>query len=158
MLREFSPTELRRISDALVFAMRVHEGVERTVGEPYIAHPFRVALRALMSGMCMSAIVAALLHDVVEDASVSSEEIAARFGPEVASIVSVLTKAQAGTPMRDETYRRQLLSGPVDARKIKLFDIADNLTDVESIFPPERAKEYRTKRERLARELELSLQ
>ncbi len=158
MTHGFDHRHLTQISNALIFAMRAHAGTERRPGEPYVAHPFRVAIRALLHGMDPDSVVAALLHDVVEDADVPIQELTSLFGERAAGIVSALTKSPDGTPNRDELYREQLLSGPREAKQIKLFDIEDNLADIDSFKPPEGAAEYRRKRGQLALALRDSLQ
>lgn len=80
------------IARALAFARSAHEGQWRKSGEPYIVHPIGVARITAELGGDVPAVVAALLHDTVEDTGVSLTEIAKRFSPLVAEVVDGLTK------------------------------------------------------------------
>ncbi len=93
--RYLSEPEIEKIQHAYDLARGAHEGVVRNSGEPYIQHPLEVAL--LLAGMRIDAdgIVAALLHDVVEDTHYSLDEIRDRFGVAVANIVDGVTKFDA---------------------------------------------------------------
>ncbi|HVB25689.1 MAG TPA: bifunctional (p)ppGpp synthetase/guanosine-3',5'-bis(diphosphate) 3'-pyrophosphohydrolase [Ktedonobacteraceae bacterium] len=87
-----TPKDLEKIQRAYELANRAHMGVKRKSGEPYILHPLEVAL--LLADMRIDAdgIVAALLHDVVEDTTYSLDELREQFGTEVANIVDGVTK------------------------------------------------------------------
>ena len=87
-----APEDMERIRRAYELAHRAHSGVMRQSGEPYILHPLEVAL--LLADMRIDAdgIMAALLHDVVEDTTYSLDELREQFGPEVATIVDGVTK------------------------------------------------------------------
>ena len=77
---------------AFTFACRAHEGQTRSSGEPYITHPVEVT--EILAGLEMDeqTLAAGLLHDVIEDCGVTSEELAQEFGPEVAHLVDGVTK------------------------------------------------------------------
>jgi GTP pyrophosphokinase len=107
--------------------------------------------------MSTEAVISAVLHDVVEDTEVTLQEIKERFGSVVESNVCALTKPERGTPNRSDIYQRQLLNGSHDARRIKLLDIQDNLSDVEEFMGEEQAMNYRKDREALADILKASL-
>ena len=99
--REYlTPSEMEKIQRAYDLANKAHTGVFRRSGEPYIQHPLEVAL--LLADMRIDAdgIVAALLHDVVEDTQYSLDDLSEQFGPTVTSIVDGVTKfdALAGRP------------------------------------------------------------
>src|SRR6266702_6800801 len=87
-----SPREMETIQRAYEVANEAHRGVVRISGDPYIQHPLEVAL--LLADMRIDAdgIVAALLHDVVEDTDYTLEELSAHFGEAVANIVDGVTK------------------------------------------------------------------
>src|SRR5579871_1042804 len=87
-----APQDMERIQRAFLVADEAHRGVARRSGEPYIQHPLEVAL--LLADMRIDAdgIVAALLHDVVEDTDFTLEELRAQFGEAVATIVDGVTK------------------------------------------------------------------
>src|SRR5207244_12317372 len=90
-----SPSEMERIQRAYEVANQAHRGVVRRSGDPYIQHPLEVAL--LLADMRIDAdgIVAALLHDVVEDTVCSLDDLRAQFGNAVANIVDGVTKFDA---------------------------------------------------------------
>ncbi len=87
-----APADLERIRRAYETADEAHRGILRRSGEPYISHPLEVAL--LLADMRIDAdgIVAALLHDVVEDTDMTLDELRERFGGAVADIVDGVTK------------------------------------------------------------------
>src|SRR5712691_8930707 len=93
-----TPQEMEKIQCAYDLANRAHMGVVRRSGEPYIQHPLEVAL--LLADMRIDAdgIVAALLHDVVEDAHYSLDDLRKQFGAAVANIVDGVTKFDALVP------------------------------------------------------------
>src|SRR5690606_1374672 len=82
-----SDEDLSRLQLAFEFSQKAHKGQMRKSGEPYISHPIAVADILAGIGMDATTIIAALLHDVVEDTDVSLEEIKERFGEEVARLV-----------------------------------------------------------------------
>src|SRR5256884_6006395 len=93
-----TPKDMERIERAYELANRAHKGTRRRSGEPYIQHPLEVAL--LLADMRIDAdgIIAALLHDVVEDTTYSLEDLHKQFGTAVASIVDGVTKFDALVP------------------------------------------------------------
>src|SRR5436305_14849612 len=93
-----TPLDMERIERAYELASRAHRGVVRRSGEPYIQHPLEVAL--LLADMRIDAdgIIAALLHDVVEDTMYALDDLREQFGPAVASIVDGVTKFDALIP------------------------------------------------------------
>jgi GTP pyrophosphokinase len=80
ILSQLPRTNLDRIIKAILFAFDAHKSQKRKVGESYIVHPLRVALQALVMGGSVETIIAAALHDVIEDTSVTISEIRAKFG------------------------------------------------------------------------------
>ncbi len=90
-----APRDLEGIQHAYDLANEAHGGVVRRSGEPYIQHPLAVALLVARMQIDADGIIAALLHDVVEDTHYSLEELSASFGPDVASIVDGVTKFDA---------------------------------------------------------------
>ena len=113
---------------ALEYATKCHEAQTRFDGTPYIAHPMRVAEALAIRGAYTSQIVAALLHDVVEDCGVTQKEILTKFGYEVFAIVVALTK-QEGEEYA--AFIERVNTNPL-ARIVKIFDILDNLIDSPS--------------------------
>lgn len=140
-----SETELDLSIDSLHRALRVagdsHAGVLRKSGEPYFFHPLRVAHLAARHWMDFASILAAILHDVVEDTPVTLTEIETDFGPEVALLVNGLTKAADDNVSREilkaETYRKQLLVAIEDVRVLclKFWDRIDNLQTIGALKP-----------------------
>ena len=81
-----------RIREAIDLAVSAHNGQVRRSGEEYVCHPLHVACILIEIGMDSDAVVAALLHDVVEDTDIELAEIARRFGQDVAGLVDGVTK------------------------------------------------------------------
>ncbi|MBW4561437.1 MAG: bifunctional (p)ppGpp synthetase/guanosine-3',5'-bis(diphosphate) 3'-pyrophosphohydrolase [Mojavia pulchra JT2-VF2] len=139
------------ICRAFEFAYRLHEGQYRKSGEPYICHPVAVAglLRDLGGSAAM--IAAGFLHDVVEDTSVTIEEIDERFGPEVRQLVEGVTKLskinfKSKTESQAENFRRMFLAMAQDIRVI-VVKLADRLHNMRTLqFMPDE------KRRRIAQE------
>lgn len=125
------------------FAVEAHSGQTRDFsGEPYVRHPERVAKILKDAAFDEHVIIAALLHDTVEDTEVTSEEIHKKFGSEVGILVDALTepaKARGeyhSTPkvQRKAEFLRQLEDAPHLAKCIKLADITDNTRDFCTYF------------------------
>jgi len=118
---------------AASFAARAHAGQVRKDGRtPYVAHPFRVAMtvRDVFGVEDEVALAAALLHDVIEDTTADYDDLARKFGEEVAEVVAALTKdMRKPEGVREAEYDRQLASGPWQARLIKLADVYDNVSE-----------------------------
>ena len=88
--------EIESLERALLFAKDAHKGQKRATGEPYIIHPIAVCEILMNYQADHTTLIAALLHDVVEDTSVTLPEIGDSFGSEVALIVEGLTKEKKG--------------------------------------------------------------
>ena len=131
--------------EAVSFAARVHKNQVRKDGRtPYFAHPVRVALTVRVGFDCEDpvALLAALLHDTIEDTTTDYDDIADRFGSEVAMCVATLTKNMAlPESPREAAYDAQLAAGPWQARIVKLADQYDNLSDVPTM-PEEKRHEH----------------
>ena len=111
------------ITKAFRFAEKAHRGIKRRSGEPYIMHPLAVAkICCCEIGLGSTSICAALLHDVVEDTTITMDELAAQFPEEVIAVLKLLTHRE-DVPYFD--YVRSVKSNPI-AVKIKLADIAHN--------------------------------
>lgn len=143
-----------RLASAFEVAERAHRGVRRKSGEPYITHPVEVAKLLAEMHLDADALIAGLLHDTVEDTSVTFEEIEACFGLDVRRIVEGETKisklgklaASAYEDEQAENLRQMLLAMVSDVRVIlvKLADRLHNMRTLGAMPPP--------KRERIARE------
>lgn len=115
--------DLSRIREAYEFAEQAHHGQVRKSGEPYILHPLAVAEIVVGLMMDTTSIVAALLHDVVEDTTVSLEEIRDKFGDACAMLVDGLTKLEriqfrSKEEQQNENYRKMFIAMAQDIRVI----------------------------------------
>ncbi len=145
------PQDVEHIREAIAFSRAAHEGQLRRSGEPYVTHPIAVARILTTLHIDVQAIVAALLHDVVEDTPVTSDDIAAKFGQPVAELVEGLSKLDrlkfvTREDAQAENFRKMLLAMARDVRVIliKLADRLHNMRTLESMS--------REKCERIARE------
>ena len=145
------PSELEVIQKAFDFANEAHKGVRRRSGEPYILHPIAVAKIVVSNiGLGYKSIVAALLHDVVEDTEYTVEDLANLFGEKVATIVEGLTKIKTvldnedkaeKKSMQAENFKRILLTLNDDVRVV-LIKLADRLHNCRTIeFMPEHKRD-----------------
>jgi GTP pyrophosphokinase len=137
--------ELRR---AYVVAERMHRGQPRKSGAPYITHPLAVAMILASLGMDGVTLVAALLHDTVEDTPYTLGEVRADFGDEVAVLVDGVTKLDGerwGDRAEAETFRKIVLAAAADLR-VLVIKLADRLHNLRTLgFQPPH------KRERIAK-------
>ncbi len=125
------------IKRAFFLAKEAHEGVRRRSGEPYLLHPIAVARIVVDEiGLGVKSVVAALLHDVVEDTEYTVEDMERIFGPKIASMVDGLTKMSgvfnADTSEQAEYFRKVLLTLSDDVRVI-LIKIADRLHNMRTL-------------------------
>ena len=125
------------IKRAFFLAKEAHEGVRRRSGEPYLLHPIAVAkIVSDEIGLGVKSVVAALLHDVVEDTEYTVEDMERIFGPKIASMVDGLTKMSgvfnADTSEQAEYFRKVLLTLSDDVRVI-LIKIADRLHNMRTL-------------------------
>jgi guanosine-3',5'-bis(diphosphate) 3'-pyrophosphohydrolase len=139
--RQYVPPEkIAVIEDAYQFAAQAHAGQERKSGRPYVEHPVQVALTLAELQLDSSSLVAALLHDVSEDAGVPVSVIQERFGPEVAKLVDGVTKLgqlSSREPVtRDqghaENLRKMLLAMAEDLRVV-FIKLADRLHNMQTL-------------------------
>lgn len=129
--------ELDRILRAYEFADRAHLGQLRKSGEQYILHPLAVADIVVSMQMDVLSIIAALLHDVVEDTTVSLEEIEIQFGKECALLVDGLTKLErikfrSKEEQQNENYRKMFIAMAQDIRVI-VIKLADRLHNMRTL-------------------------
>ena len=143
--------DVARLADAYRFSEAAHKGQKRQSGDPYISHPLAVA--EILAGWHLDgqALMAALLHDVMEDTSVTKAEISDTFGKPVAELVDGLSKLdkiefQSAEDAQAENFRKMLLAMARDVRVI-LIKLADRLHNMRTLdaVPP-------AKRQRVARE------
>jgi len=145
------PTDVARLAEAYRFSGAAHAGQTRQSGEPYISHPLAVAQILADWRLDGQALVAALLHDVMEDTSVTKAEISDTFGKPVADLVDGVSKLdkiefQSAEDAQAENFRKMLLAMARDVRVIliKLADRLHNMRTLEAVVP--------SKRRRVARE------
>lgn len=144
--RGVDPAELARIEDAFEFAREAHSGQKRKSGEPYIIHPVAVArIVAEELQLGVNPIIAAFLHDVVEDTSHTLDEVKARYGSDVAYLVRVVTKkkGQQTTASKQVANFKQMLDSlhyDIRAILIKLADRLHNMRTLDSMQPDKQMK------------------
>jgi GTP diphosphokinase / guanosine-3',5'-bis(diphosphate) 3'-diphosphatase len=151
-IREYRPKDdLAPLEKAFRFASKYHQGQSRNSGEPYMMHPLMVAHILADMRMDVVAMETGLLHDVVEDTSVTVEQVRKEFGEEVARCVDGVTKLSkldfySAEDRQAESFRKMLLAMVEDIRVI-LVKLADRLHNMRTLgyLSPER-------RERIARE------
>jgi GTP pyrophosphokinase len=132
-----SDEDWKFIKRAFFLAKEAHQGVKRRSGEPYLLHPIAVAKIAVEEiGLGVKSVVAALLHDVVEDTDYTVEDIERIFGTKIATMVDGLTKMSgvfnADTSAQAEYFRKVLLTLSDDVRVI-LIKIADRLHNMRTL-------------------------
>ena len=137
--------QIARIREAAEFGASAHKGQKRLSGEPYIAHP--VAAASILADLHLDAdtIIAAILHDVIEDTPTPKDQLAARFGADVAELVDGVTKLdqikfKSREEAQAESFRKMLLAMVRDLRVIlvKLADRTHNMRTIEAMAAPRR--------------------
>lgn len=137
-LKEYLKQEdIAQIWAAYRFSKAAHEGQFRRSGEPYITHPVSVAGILAALHLDTPTLIAALLHDVVEDTGITKQEIADQFGKQVAELVDGLSKLdkiefQSATEAQAENFRKMLLAMSQDVRVI-LVKLADRLHNMQTL-------------------------
>ncbi|MFD0714011.1 RelA/SpoT family protein [Paenibacillus sp. GCM10027626] len=129
--------DISLVMDAYTFAEQAHHGQIRKSGEPYILHPVAVAEILVNMQMDVLSIIAALLHDVVEDTTVPLAELRTRFGETVAMLVDGLTKLEkiqfrSKEEQQNENYRKMFVAMAQDIRVI-LIKLADRLHNMRTL-------------------------
>ncbi|MCZ6797861.1 MAG: RelA/SpoT family protein, partial [Gammaproteobacteria bacterium] len=145
------PAQVDEVYRAYLLGARAHEGQSRVSGEPYISHP--VAVARILSEMRMDAnsIIAAILHDVIEDTPTLKQNLVDEFGEEVADLVDGVSKLtqidfRSRAEAQAENFRKMMLAMAKDIRVI-IIKLADRLHNMRTLdaMPPD-------KRRRIARE------
>lgn len=151
ILKYFSNADLSSVRRAYQISEAAHQGQIRRSGEPYISHPLSVAGILAELHLDLESICTGILHDVVEDTSVSLEEIRKEFGDSVAHLVDGVTKIskmkfKTSTERQGENIRKMIIAMGKDVRVI-LVKLADRLHNLRTLhhMPPE-------KQERIAQE------
>lgn len=145
--------QIQEVYRAYLFGAEAHEGQRRLSGEPYIYHP--VAVARILAGIRMDhrCLMAAILHDVIEDTETAKEQLADLFGPEVAALVdgvSKLTKIdfRSRAEAQAENFRKMLMAMTKDIRVI-MIKLADRLHNMRTLGVMRRNKARRIARETL---------
>jgi GTP diphosphokinase / guanosine-3',5'-bis(diphosphate) 3'-diphosphatase len=146
-----NPSEMKKVKEAYRFSDEMHLGQIRKSGEPYISHPIAVAEICADWKLDAQAIMAALLHDVMEDQDVKKEELIERFGAPVATLVDGLSKLdkiefQSQIEAQAENFRKMLLAMARDVRVI-LVKLADRLHNMRTLAFMSADKKRRIARE-----------
>lgn len=137
--------DIARIREAYNFAEQAHHGQIRKSGEPYIVHPVTVADILVDMGMDVLSIIAALLHDVVEDTTVDLQTVRSKFGDTCAMLVDGVTKLEkirflSKEEQQNENYRKMFVAMAQDIRVI-LIKLADRLHNMRTLkFQSEEAQ------------------
>lgn len=147
------PEDVQKVREAFRFSDQAHLGQMRASGEPYISHPLAVTRICASWKLDVHALMAALLHDVMEDQGVTKTELIDRFGSEVADLVDGLSKLErlqfaSKAEQQAESFRKMLLAMARDVRVIliKLADRTHNMSTLGVMAP---AKQARIARETL---------
>src|SRR6202161_1692764 len=136
--------DLSIVKKAYDYSLKHHEGQMRASGEPYLVHPLEVALVLTEMKMDSVAVAAGLLHDSVEDTSVTIIDIRKEFGEQVAHIVEGVTKiSKIDFATREEQQAenlRKMMLAMVDAIRVVLIKLADRLHNMRTLehLPPDR--------------------
>ena len=146
MEQRISAEDMQRVRNAYALASEAHKDQRRKTGEPYIIHPIAVA-RIVAEELELGAnpVIAAFLHDVVEDTDYTIEDIRERFGDDVAFLVGVVTKQKKEKYEKSkqvDNYRQILASVQYDVRAIliKLADRLHNMRTLDSMRPDKQMK------------------
>ncbi|OOW14123.1 RelA/SpoT family protein [Acinetobacter sp. MF4640] len=138
-------SDVERVLAACDYADIAHDGITRKSGEPYILHP--IAVSCILAHMRLDAetLMAALLHDVIEDTDFSKEDIAEKFGKTVAELVDGVTKLSQSSDKeynKAASFRKILQATLQDPRVIiiKLADRYHNMTTLDALRPDKRAR------------------
>lgn len=153
MSKYLDPHQIDRVFQAYQFSAKAHEGQQRISGEPYIHHPLEVA--GILGEMHMDhqTLMAAILHDVIEDTPTAKDDIRKKFGKTVADLVdgvSKLTQIKFDTveEAQAQNFRKMLMAMSNDIRVI-LIKLADRLHNMRTLGSLRREKRVRIARETL---------
>ena len=142
--------QIAQVTRAYHFAERAHEGQYRRTGDPYITHPLAVANILVDMHMDSASLMAAMLHDVIEDTGYSKEQIAEEFSEEVAELVDGVSKIaqikfESKAEQQAENLRKMMLAMTRDIRVI-LVKLADRLHNMRTlhVMKPEKRRRIAT--------------
>jgi guanosine-3',5'-bis(diphosphate) 3'-pyrophosphohydrolase len=139
-------TQISEIEKAYLLAKKAHEGQKRHTGEPYITHPVAVASILAQMRMDPQTIMAAIMHDVIEDTYVEKDDLIKQFGKEVADLVDGVTKLtqiefETRAQAQAENFRKMVMAMARDIRVI-LVKLADRLHNMRTLgcLPPHKRR------------------
>ncbi len=145
-----SRAQITEIAHAYLYSANAHEAQFRSSGEPYITHPIAVCEKLARMQMDKDTILAAILHDVVEDTPITIAEIEAEFGKKVAELVEGVTKitqlsGKSKAETQSESMRKMILAMVADVRVIviKLADRMHNMETLGAMKPKKQAQKAR---------------
>jgi GTP diphosphokinase / guanosine-3',5'-bis(diphosphate) 3'-diphosphatase len=154
VLEEYLPAPaIAEVRRAYELGARLHQGQQRSSGEPYIYHPMAVARILAEMRLDHTTLIAAILHDVIEDTPTSKDELGKAFGEDVAQLVDGVSKfqkieGQTRAEVQAESFRKLLLAMTQDLRVI-LIKLADRLHNMRTLEHMDAARRRRTARETL---------
>jgi GTP diphosphokinase / guanosine-3',5'-bis(diphosphate) 3'-diphosphatase len=149
-----SPTEadIALINRAYDTSAKAHEGHVRYSGEPYITHLAQVGLKLAQMGMGPRTIAAGLLHDIIEDTSMTAQDISEQFGDEILFLVEGVTKLSSvryyGSDRHNESLRKLFVATSQDIR-VLIIKLTDRLHNMETLEHVPQDKQLRIARETL---------
>ncbi|MDF7670107.1 bifunctional GTP diphosphokinase/guanosine-3',5'-bis pyrophosphate 3'-pyrophosphohydrolase [Orbaceae bacterium ESL0721] len=139
--------QVKLIKEAYFFAKKAHEGQFRSSGEPYVTHPVAVANILADMRLDYETIIAALLHDTIEDTAITFQDISNKFGEHVAILVEGVSKLdklkfRSRQEAQAENFRKMVLAMTEDVRVIliKLADRTHNMRTIGSLRPDKRRR------------------
>lgn len=147
------PTQIQRVRRAYFYAEQAHDGQRRKSGEPYVTHPLAVANVLSEMHMDHDSLIAAMLHDVIEDTEISYEGIHTQFGDQVATIVDGVSKLthlefETKAEAQAENFQKMVLAMAEDIRVI-IVKLADRLHNMRTLGAMRPDKQRRIAKETL---------
>ncbi|MDE5587092.1 MAG: HD domain-containing protein, partial [Bacilli bacterium] len=147
-VKKYQPdsSDLEKIREAYIFAEKCHKGQFRKTGEPYIIHPLNVAIILTEIYADKETIMAALLHDVIEDCDIEKEEIEEKFGIEVGRLVYGVSKlGRINFSTENEyliDYYKKIIVGMSEDVRVIIVKLADRLHNMRTLWalPEEKQK------------------
>lgn len=148
--RDLTPENEQLIRKAFLFANTAHMGVRRKSGEPYIIHPLSVAKIVVSEiGLGTKSVLAAILHDVVEDTDYTLQDISNMFGEKVAQLVDGLTKLSGSFDSKQAVNFRKMLLTLSDDVRVILIKLADRLHNMRTLDSMQHNKQLKISSETL---------
>lgn len=151
--KSYANPDLDLLRRAYALAESAHKDEVRLTGHPVISHPVTVAYRLAEMGLHINVVVAGLLHDIVEDSEITTEDLQEQFGEDIASLVESVTKLKHGIKYKGseryaENMRKMFLAMASDVRVV-FMKFADRLHNLATLYGQPRHKQERIARESL---------